>query len=273
MESTPATAAPGLRPADSAVVTLLCLLLPAGFRDRQRGEWTGDLLSMAHQDPAARRRYLIGAVRTLPSLRGAISRRDTPPVEMPAGVRATLAHILLLGMTWPILSWLFWVPARYLAFAIPSSIESGEPDSSWMLWPRVGTPNWLQPLWNVTEFSAFVVHISGPILLAAVGVIGTALAGLRHRRRRVHRLTAAITAAAVVLVTGAWTIAMRDPLIDDDGYTAGLLGIAAIVLAITTAGLSKRTRVGLLMLGAGAIILFLSFHTAGGIQMGNWFWD
>jgi hypothetical protein len=54
-----------------AVVEVLCWLLPAGFRDRQRAEWVGDLLAMSQAgvSAAGRRRYLFAAAWTLPVLR------------------------------------------------------------------------------------------------------------------------------------------------------------------------------------------------------------
>jgi hypothetical protein len=276
VNSTPPTSAASLRRVDYATVALLCLMLPVGFRARQRGEWTGDLMSLAQGNPAARWRYLIGAARTLPSLRSSISRRDATPIEVPAGVQATVARILLLGMTWPILSWLLWVPARYYAFDIPGRLErSGhsimiDPQT---VWPFESTPSWLLPLWIVPHFGAWAVVIGGPFLLAAVGVIGTVTALLRHRRRRVHRLTVAVAALTAVLLTVGWAAVMNGLSTHDDGYIAGVLGVAAVVLGTTTGNLRNRTRVALVLLGVGAIAVFLSFHTAAGISMLGWFQD
>lgn len=274
VDSTPPTSAAHLRRVDHAVVSLLCLLLPVGFRARQRGEWTGDLMALARGNPAARWRYLIGAARTLPSLRSSISRRDATLIEVPAGVRATVARILLLGLTWPILSWLLWVPARYFAFDIPGRLgRSGHLIDPQTVWPFEGTPSWLLPLWIVPHFGAWAVVIGGPFLLAAVGVIGTVTAVLRRRHRRVHRLTVAVAALAAVLLTIAWTAVMHGLSTHDDGYIAGVLGVAAGVLGATTGNLRNRTRAALLILGVGAITVFLSFHTDAGISMLGWFKD
>jgi hypothetical protein len=49
----------------SLTVAALARVLPAGFRDRQRGEWIGDL---AQLDGRSRARYLLTAILTLPSL-------------------------------------------------------------------------------------------------------------------------------------------------------------------------------------------------------------
>ncbi|MEV4637644.1 hypothetical protein AB0J80_09860 [Actinoplanes sp. NPDC049548] len=274
MKSTPS--AVGLRRVECAIVSLLCLMLPLRFRERQRGEWTGDLMSLAQVDPAARWRYLAGAARTLPSLRSSIGRRDASPIEVSSGVRETVARILLLGMTWPILSWSVWVPTRYLAFDIPGRLaRSGytTPIDPQSVWPFEGTPSWLRLVWTVPHLGAWAVVMGGPFLLAAVGVIGTVTAVLRRRRRRVHRLTAAVAAPAAVLLAVAWTAVSTGLIIRDDGYVAGVLGVAAAVLGATTSSLRNRTRTALLILGVGAITVFLSFHTAAGIAMLTWFQD
>ncbi|MDQ0365239.1 hypothetical protein [Catenuloplanes indicus] len=52
-----------LRAADRRWLWALGLLLPAGFRDRQRGEWAADLLTLS-ADRAVRRDYLLAAART-----------------------------------------------------------------------------------------------------------------------------------------------------------------------------------------------------------------
>jgi hypothetical protein len=49
----------------SLIVAALARLLPAGFRDRQRAEWLGDL---AQLDGRSRARYLLTATLTLPAL-------------------------------------------------------------------------------------------------------------------------------------------------------------------------------------------------------------
>lgn len=60
----------------SRAASALAVLLPDGFRDRQRDEWLGDLLALseAGAGPGARLRYLVGAARTLPILRRQVRR-------------------------------------------------------------------------------------------------------------------------------------------------------------------------------------------------------
>lgn len=274
VESTGPVAASGLRRLEGAVVALLCLLLPAGFRERQRGEWTGDLLVLAEGNPAARGRYLLGAARTIPSLRSAISRRDDALLEVPPGVRATLARVFLLGLAWPILSWLLWVPARYYALDIPGRLAridyALDPQS---VWPFDSSPLWLAPLWAVPHLGAWAAVLGGPYLLAAVGAVGTATAALRRRRRRVHPLTVALAALFAVLGVVLLAAFPSGSLGVDDGSTAGLLGAAAVLLGITTRNLRNGSRAALLLLGLGAIAVFLTFQTAPGTAMIVWFMD
>jgi hypothetical protein len=60
----------------SRAASALAVLLPAGFRDRQRDEWLGDLLALSEAGAGrgVRVRYLMGAVRTLPVLRRQVRR-------------------------------------------------------------------------------------------------------------------------------------------------------------------------------------------------------
>ncbi|UQU67829.1 hypothetical protein COUCH_16800 [Couchioplanes caeruleus] len=53
---------------ERVAIALLARMLPAGFRDRQRAEWRGDLAELARHGRASRLRYLAIAALTLPSL-------------------------------------------------------------------------------------------------------------------------------------------------------------------------------------------------------------
>lgn len=55
-----------------AVLAVLVRLLPAGFRDRQRAEWSADLADLATEGTTARWRYLLAAAWTLPALRALV---------------------------------------------------------------------------------------------------------------------------------------------------------------------------------------------------------
>lgn len=276
VHSRPPGSSTGLRRTDERIVRLLCALLPAGCRARQGEEWAGDLVVLADEDPTVRWRYLFGAARTLPSLRNAFRHRDTARVEVPAGVRGSVARVLLLGLAWPILSWVLWVPVRYYAFGIPGRLEAGGPSGvidPQSVWPFEGTPGWLWPLGAVFHLGAWVTVLGGPFLLAAVGVVGSLAAWLWRGRRRAHRAAVAVAALTCVVSVLVWTAVTDGATTHDDGYVAGLLGATAIVLGTSTGDLRRRTRAALVMLGVAAITVLVSFHTTSGVAMLGWFQD
>jgi hypothetical protein len=53
-------------------VAALAALLPVGFRDRQKAEWTADLTDLASAGAVVRWRYLMAALWTLPKLRSLV---------------------------------------------------------------------------------------------------------------------------------------------------------------------------------------------------------
>ncbi|MEU4156929.1 hypothetical protein [Actinoplanes sp. NPDC026670] len=113
-------------------VAALARLLPAGFRDRQRAEWSADLLELS---PRQRVRYLSSAAWTLPELRAAV-RAGRPAWWSPAGLRAGLGRpgtsgVVALAVVVAVLGAMFgaagatrigWEHARPL----PSGAEAAE---------------------------------------------------------------------------------------------------------------------------------------------------
>ena len=117
----PAALAGGLRLA----VAALTLLLPSGFRDRQRAEWTADLMTLPTGPvaiPVRRRPDPPRAARRRPPGRP-VPRPDRRRPRPPAPCGAP-ARVLLAGLGWPVLSWLLLVPLPYFLFDIPGRIAS-----------------------------------------------------------------------------------------------------------------------------------------------------
>ena len=81
----------------SRAASALAVLLPGGFRDRQRDEWLGDLLALseAGAGQGTRLRYLMGAACTLPSLRRQVRRGRSAD-----GLRARLGRPGSKGVVW-----------------------------------------------------------------------------------------------------------------------------------------------------------------------------
>jgi hypothetical protein len=275
----PPRASPGRR-ADLVTTVLLGAALPAGFRDRQRGEWLSDLGDLA---PGARLRYVLGALRTLPGLRRSALRHDGGSGL--AGVRltgaGTAARILLFGMIWPVLSWFLMVPARYYALGVPSSAgDTGEHDPQG-LWPLVGTPEWTMPIWIGLHLGAWVAVLGGLFLLATVVLVGT-LALLRRSRGRRGRLLGAAGIAMVMLVAAMWSLSVdvwpssaagAIAAAVNSSLPAGLLGMLAVLCAARVRDLTRRARVGLVVIGAAAVGMAVWTYTPAGQAMLAWFMD
>ncbi|WP_436532583.1 hypothetical protein [Actinoplanes sp. HUAS TT8] len=80
--------------AERILVAVLAGLLPPGFRERQRAEWSADLADLRSAGPAVRCRYLMAAAWTLPTLRRAVrrSRATSLPFLSPRRLRAGLGR-------------------------------------------------------------------------------------------------------------------------------------------------------------------------------------
>lgn len=252
-------------------VALLTLLLPPGFRDRQRAEWTADLLTA----PTNPWRYLFGAARTLPALRAAARRgglsRGPSAVTHTPGALAAPAHVLLAGLGWPVLSWILVVPLPYFAFDIPGHLAAAggviDPKS---LWPD-GPLFWaLLPLIVALTFGAYVALAGGWLLAASIGLAGTAV-GLVSRRLPLAVAGLALTAVAPLAVTVAGR-ALFDPA-TDPGYGAALLGTVAVALGLWGRTLGRWQRGWLVTIGLAAAAVLLAHHTTAGAAMHTWFLD
>ncbi|MDG6103503.1 hypothetical protein Daura_35595 [Dactylosporangium aurantiacum] len=260
----PAALSRGLRLA----VAALALLLPGGFRDRQRAEWTADLMTL----PAGRWRYLSGAARTLPALHAAARRAGLargPAVAGPAPLAlAAPARILLAGLGWPVLSWLLVVPLPYFVFDIPDRIaRTGVVDPK-SLWPG-GVLFWvLLPLILALTFGAYVALAGGWLLAATIGLAGAAV-GAACRRIWLAVAGLALAAAALLAVTVAGL-----PMFDaDPGYGAALLGTVAVGLGLWGRSLGRWQRGWLVTVGLAAAAVLAAHHTTLGAAMHAWYLD
>jgi hypothetical protein len=256
------------RRVDDLVVSLLAALLPAGFRERQRGEWASDLLTLAGSAPGARLRYLWGAARTLPTLRRlARCGRSAGAVQLdaPIGAWQALARIVLLGMVWPMVSFAVWLPPRYYGADVPGVLKRSDYTAlvdAHAVWPLGHTPDWLTFVWWIPQYGTLAVA-TGPILFTVVGLIGGLVAWLRRRRRPVKgRAVALVVAASLVLGVGLSALMQGG----DDHVVlplpAAVLGVTAVLLGVTTAGLTRRERIGLVLLGLTSVAAFASFFTS-----------
>ncbi|WP_157744544.1 hypothetical protein [Micromonospora viridifaciens] len=271
-----------LPPAERAAVALLSRLLPAGFRARQRDEWTADLLSFT-SGAGTRWRYLAGAAWTLPALRRAARRggfADLSTVAPAPGVLASMAHLFLLGLGWPVVSWLIMVPVTYLAADIPGRLAlTGGPVDPKSLWPTDGPLVVLLPLQLLLHLGASAVILGGPFLLGTFGASGLVSAVAQRRRSGRYRLVIAgvgLAFLALTVVAGlAWSYGAfyPDALGLDSGRTAAVLGAAAGILALAGRRLGARIRTALAALGVLAITVPFVHLTTTGAAMLNWYLD
>jgi len=238
------SAPPRLPPFERWVIAVWAGALPAHFRDRQRDEWTADLmvLSASHGRPA-RWRYLLGAGWTLPSLRRLARGAQTAgagltPPAAPSGL--TAARVLILGLSWPLLGWLgtFVVPHPAKAAALL----------------RLGA-------W---------ANLIGVFALALVAVAALAVAVFEWRRPPRYRLrTAGIGFAALLTVFVFQCLAV----LPDRGVLVALMGTAGARLSFTAAGLPKRYRIALRVVAVMGLAIAIANWTPWGAGRGTDFLD
>jgi hypothetical protein len=265
--------------AQRAVVAALARLLPAGFRDRQHAEWTGDLVALSDTGAGNRWRYLLGAAWTLPSLRAVVVRRGATggPVLLtgaPAAM-ATIGRVLLVGLGWPVVSWWLAVFGRYTVLDIPGRLAAngGTPVDPKDLWPVDGPWIVLIPLWVLLSLGAGAAVVGGPYLVSSVGLAGL-LAGPAQRRRTGRHRAAAALGGLAVLVAAQFVLSGRGHQDDlGNGIAGAVLGAGAIVLAVAGRGIRGRVRFGLALIGAAAIGILAVDHSAMGPPMLSWFLD
>jgi hypothetical protein len=270
------------------VVTALSSLLPPGFRARQRAEWAGDLLALKDGPSAVRRRYLLGAARTLPALRAAASRsrRADPsslPVALSTGAAAltSLARVLLVGLGWPVVSWLLWVPGRYYLYDVPGRIaQTGGPVDPNGLLPDPPLFYLVLPAVLPLQLGALVALFGGTLMVMSIGLAAVGVGMAQRRRSSRHRLMLGLLGfAAILSVLGVMALgnspSSGEPFggLSDAAGTTGALGFGALGLGLLARSLTVRTRVALLLLAVGAAVLVGAHHTDLGNQWHTWFLD
>ncbi|MFI5494187.1 hypothetical protein [Actinoplanes sp. NPDC051859] len=158
----------GLRPLERSAVAVLARLLPAGFRDRQRQEWTADLMTLSSTRAAVRWRYLLAAAWTLPALRSIVRTGfgGGPFTATAAPTLVLVARVLTIGLGWPVISWLVAVALRYQLYDVPSRRAAGISTATTDLWPSNGPLVVLGPLWGILEMGAWIAYMGGPFLIA-----------------------------------------------------------------------------------------------------------
>ncbi|MFG1609649.1 hypothetical protein [Actinoplanes sp. NPDC049265] len=242
---------------------LMLALLPEDFRDRQRDEWTGDLLALT--SATDRRRYLAGAARTLPSLRRAAHRRPAPDeIEVEPVVGDTVARVLMSGLLFSMLAFYLFVPLRYYAIADATTTDPKD------VWPLNGDPGPLLPLWAVFSLTGWAVALGSVFLLVSVTITGLVATAISRHRYAIGlvaalllTLPAGLVASLIFALTGG----------EDHGYTAGLLGLVALLLAYLRKGLPRRTRILLALAGVAAVILPIWTATPSGTTVLWWWFD
>jgi len=258
------------------VVAALAALLPAEFRERQCDEWTADLLTVAE----GRWRYLVGAALTLPALRAAARRAGygagPSAVAAQAGAATVVARILILGMGWPVVSWMVMVPLRWYLFHTSDQLEQSAMAGMKGLWPG-GWLYWLLlPLFVALTIGAYAALLGGPFFAlsiasaATVNALAQRKAAMPEGRRWAQRVCGL---ALAVLSLEAVYLGFTGELASIGNSDVALSAAVTIGLSHLGRGLHAATRVTLLCLGLGAAAVFIAPHTSLGFAMQVWFMD
>ncbi|GIH02578.1 hypothetical protein Rhe02_06450 [Rhizocola hellebori] len=268
--------------AERAMIAVLSRLLPAGFRDRQRAEWTGDLVELSAAGARARWRYLFAAAWTLPALRAHAGKPgvDRPTTIVPPSLTATLlVQKILVGLGLPVVCWLIAVPFRYFLLDIPARLapDSGMPFDPKDLWPIDGPFIFLMPLWVVLSFGAWAL-IFDWMLVGWLGVTALLLGLTQRGAGWRSRATSGLIGAAVVAIA-LQGLGVRIGLGSGSspyqgmGLATAVLGGVAIIAGVSMRGISRRSRVLVLLTGLAAVTIYFWNQTPMGIDMITWYMD
>lgn len=266
-----------VRRLERAAVRGLARMLPTGFRDRQRAEWTGDLLALADRGTGQRWRYLLAAALTLPALRtaaqrGGLSQLDGPAVVASApAVMTALARVLGFGLGVPIVGWIVTVPVRYFLFKPPGY---GDPKD---VWPHGWLFVALLPLIVVLTVGAYIVVFGGPALIGALGLAAVVVGLTQRHENALHRALVSLSGVGLLTVMMAAFATGVGLSTDDTGRAQDgvlfALGILTVIVGLHASGLACRTRIAVTAVGFAAIAVTVASGTATGIVMLGWFLD
>lgn len=254
-----------LAPTDQRWLQVLGALLPAGFRDRQRGEWATDLVMLSH-DRSARRRYLLGAARTLPLLRAAARGHDSIVTTPGQPSAVTAWRVVTSVLAWIVLGWLSTVLVPYLF--IGTRGDASEFD----MWGWVtGPAEVLSPLCAALVWGGLATFL-GPVLIAVTSAVMLLLAAVERRRSFGHRFATASVAVALLAVAMVQYYLYNTPY-HADGDSLAALALAGLPLLTARSGLPVRRRVVLGVLIAAAAAIVVSYYTPYGQDMAVWLAD
>lgn len=266
----------------TAVVWVLCRLLPEGFRARQQAEWSGDLIALSANGSAARWRYLFAAAWTLPSLRAHARRAglDRPETIVPASVPVkALARVIIIGLGAPVVAWLISVPLRWYVLDVPSRLASTRAFDPKDLWPMDGVWAWLAPLWFALHLGAWTMTF-GMLLLVWIGATAAVLGPLQRGATGRQRFYTTLFGMAVMVLGGPLfagismvSSSQGSVMLLDQGLAAGVVGTVGVVTGLLASGLSRRSRVAVLAVSLMAIAIFAFHLTPLGQAMFNWLMD
>jgi hypothetical protein len=189
-------------------------------------------------------------------------------------VTVVLTRVLLVSLTWTVLSWLVMVPGRYLWYDIPARIASGAEFDPKSIWPAGDQSAYLLPVMVVLYWGALAATLDFPFVPIAALLASVLVALQRHSpwtewlRQTLLRVT--IIWAVAVPLAG---LDLFFALMSTGGWlTLSLASTTAMSLSAFTHGLSKPTRFALALVGAAAMTVVIVNHTVGQ-PMVVWFHD
>ncbi len=262
------TAAPRATGQTHRAVAVLAALLPAGFRERQAGEWLADLADLPGHP--ARLRYLLAATWSLPALLAATRRAGGGGGGLATYPVTIVARALLIGLGWPVLSWLVAGPGRWYALDVPALAQQhgGVVDPK-DLWPLADV---LWPLWLVPTIGAHITMVGWPFLAVSLA-LGIGIAGPTRRGRTGRQRTVTAVAGLALMVSGLLTVIVQTGMDRvGPGFTVGALGLLCLGLAAHR-GLGRATRATLVLVGTAALYYQVTAYTAVGAAMQTWLFD